>query len=1300
MEQTRQIKFRPWRRVIDVAFWAGIFATTATISVFAITRSSLYSDSGSRFFGSIQWRTETPVTGTVESKRLAKQFVEAHNADPEKVAILKNDPTPDWTVAMDISTSGTTTDQPGGPLTEVRSTISGKNWRDRQKDTLDKLSSPRTTRMIRKYASSSVNKDSASKDHSEEFAWSNRRNQNQPNNRKKVLNVHVVPHTHDDVGWLKTVDEYYNGWNNTIQVVSVREILSSVVEALEENPSRTFTYVEQKFFTMWWKEQPESVRQRVQRLVRDTKQLNFVNGGWCMHDEAATHYIGMIDQTTLGHNFLKEMFDYVPTVGWQLDPFGHSSTQSSLMTYKMGFNALYFGRIDYQDLELRHATQECEGLWNTFVSTTSNSRGNDTNHTESINQAAGGSNYMDEGSVFWGLTGSYMGNYGSPGGYCLDVNCGKGRKSFIDKNRTALIGMIEDFLLAVRQQSDRTKGDHVMLTMGSDFQYQRAAVNFANLDLLIGTITRLQEDEPMFIPEIFGPNYEAVNMFYSSPEYYTTCKYSETVRNKFMAETTNRTESDGESRSGTTSSSRNHLRKQRDERNATETSSFSSPVKWSIKTDDFFPYSDCPNCFWTGYFTSRPSLKRFERVASSFLLAARQIESAAESPMRAEPTISYNESLCEDPMNQLEDAVGVLQHHDGVSGTSKQHVAYDYAKLVQAGINALVPCTIQKLKRILLGDETDAPEKYLKDLTYCQLLNETKCEISVDATVTTHGREGGNEKDLYVVVYNGLASNQSAVIDLPIGSSGTYVVENLQDGSAETVNALQTPFLSSNDRSDGESFVLSFIVDSLPAVGAKVFRIQKHDDSMASMLNERKVEAFPNPKNDITEEEEGDTVKISNGHVSISVDTKTGDIRRIGTQEVGTLSSWGYYTSFDKTKDSIHENDDHNSGAYIFRPSTPNQELQIVPTKNATIVHTSIGTEIHTKYKEPWIQTTTRIRKGVPFIEIEYQIGPVPINDGRGKEVVARYNTGINNNATFYTDSNGREFIKRQRNHRPTWNLTVFEPVAGNYYPVNAAIYVDEKEATMHRTGLQKAGPAFAVVTDRSQGGGSIVDGTVELMIHRRTLVDDYRGVDEPINETDIGITPCPPYGNAVRIGEGLVIRGKHRILVEKTECQNESDCGAVGGAQLARSVMDASFAEPLVFVASVPSSKEIPFLRKNYSGLKEPLPSNVMLITKRLLYNEEDTTYLIRLGHQYGDPVDVDLSILFPYQSIQEIRERTLSGNRDIDEWRKERFNWIPSVKGRNSKEDESFFKPGGSHTITLAKMDIRTLVVKVNPA
>ena len=31
------------------------------------------------------------------------------------------------------------------------------------------------------------------------------------------LNVHIVCHSHDDAGWLKTVDQYLYGANNTIQ---------------------------------------------------------------------------------------------------------------------------------------------------------------------------------------------------------------------------------------------------------------------------------------------------------------------------------------------------------------------------------------------------------------------------------------------------------------------------------------------------------------------------------------------------------------------------------------------------------------------------------------------------------------------------------------------------------------------------------------------------------------------------------------------------------------------------------------------------------------------------------------------------------------------------------------------------------------------------------------------------------------------------------------------------------------------------------------------------------------------------
>ena len=39
----------------------------------------------------------------------------------------------------------------------------------------------------------------------------------------------MVHHTHDDVGWLKTVDEYFSGANNYVQRVEIKLILDTTI---------------------------------------------------------------------------------------------------------------------------------------------------------------------------------------------------------------------------------------------------------------------------------------------------------------------------------------------------------------------------------------------------------------------------------------------------------------------------------------------------------------------------------------------------------------------------------------------------------------------------------------------------------------------------------------------------------------------------------------------------------------------------------------------------------------------------------------------------------------------------------------------------------------------------------------------------------------------------------------------------------------------------------------------------------------------------------------------------------------
>lgn len=44
--------------------------------------------------------------------------------------------------------------------------------------------------------------------------------------------IHVMPHTHDDLGWLKTMDEYYYGTNKYLPEYSVKRILDTVIVEL------------------------------------------------------------------------------------------------------------------------------------------------------------------------------------------------------------------------------------------------------------------------------------------------------------------------------------------------------------------------------------------------------------------------------------------------------------------------------------------------------------------------------------------------------------------------------------------------------------------------------------------------------------------------------------------------------------------------------------------------------------------------------------------------------------------------------------------------------------------------------------------------------------------------------------------------------------------------------------------------------------------------------------------------------------------------------------------------------------
>jgi len=581
----------------------------------------------------------------------------------------------------------------------------------------------------------------------------------------------------------------------------------------------------------------------------------------------------------------------------------------------------------------------------------------------------------------------------------------------------------------------------------------------------------------------------------------------------------------------------------------------------------------------------------------------------------------------------LHEAVAIAQHHDAITGTEKQHVASDYHKRLHDAVQ-------ESFADIEMIAVYDTPANSDNGYTFCPLLNISQCATTEEM-----------ERSLSVSVLNSLSRTRSHYVRLPVVDAEYDVADEHGTPIVSQVVPISEHILNIPGRKSKATHELVFKSEGIPPFTAKKYEITKRKRTNSRTKRQENQNSY--------------NLGNKNFNVTFDIINKLYSIREEGLSVEKTVNfELRYYKGHNGYNDKPES---RASGAYIFRPE---EDFALpVNISQSFLVNGSIVDELHITYEGGWLSQVARVYHGEQAMEVEWRVGPIPVQDGVGKEIISLYCTDIANEGVFYTDSNGRQMMQRKRDLRPTYEIDPsLEPTSQNYYPVNSQIFIEDDS------------DGLAVLVDRSQGGSSLQDGCVELMLHRRLLHDDGKGVGEALDEQ--------------AFGTGLVAVGSHVVMLGKENVKERKE-----------KALEVFYQPLILFDNSGIDQKAKEIIPRVITNI----PENIHLLTlRKVIQTDEqddpkDIFVLLRLEHLYQvgeDPVlsmpaTVDLATLFeaPF-SIAWARETLLGGNVWADETTRLLWNKENSYE-YNNRFDDSFDQ---GMIVDIHPMEIRTFIVKMN--
>lgn len=548
---------------------------------------------------------------------------------------------------------------------------------------------------------------------------------------------------------------------------------------------------------------------------------------------------------------------------------------------------------------------------------------------------------------------------------------------------------------------------------------------------------------------------------------------------------------------------------------------------------DFFVYSDIFSegrpAYWSGYFTTRPYWKVLDRELEASLRSAEVLYALTLNRARR-GGFTRTVKLLERDFERLIRArrnLALFQHHDAITGTSKASVMHDYAlklfeSLQETGrLQRLCVQTLLVRDEVLRRGEAGA-QSQTGNVTASAL---PRPPPSMEFILPDTDREAyeklprrvplelGLGQPRTVVLFNSLAQHRQDVVKLTVSSADVRVLDAEGNVLASQVSPLwnlsapvapeEGPFegrAGSRERPphlvmDREAFELIFVAE-LPPLALVTFRLERMATKQAASRAKVYCQACGRSPEDgmpivspfeVKPMQVGD-VQLENQALKLLFDGSSGFLKALTTKASGrTTKCRMHFAAYPSAQ--------FHSGAYLFMPDPSSEgEREALPThKEIVITSGPIASEVTVFYGRMLVHSVRLYHAQGPLSQAVYVENLIDFEappKNRETELFMRLVTDLENGdpPEVYTDLNGFQMMRRVKVDRVG--------IEGNYWPVTTAAYIQDGSSSVSGSG---SGRRLSLLLNHAQGAAAWQPGWLEVMLDRRTLYDDSRGMGEGV---------------------------------------------------------------------------------------------------------------------------------------------------------------------------------------------------------